>query len=270
MMKQWLAGMVVWIGMAGAAGAAAEQAVVTQVRGGAQLVRQQLAPHQLGLLDALKHGDLVEVAADAELVVFLPARLQQFTLAGPASFLVGEEGVTRQRGSGSVRPERQDPAFARVLRRPNQVVAGAVVRAASGDQDGADAERIAPSMPVLAWRAQAHLGTWRLRVLDDAGRVVFEGAVAHTELTLPDSARLEPGRRYRRELRWQRRDGSMQADTTQLQALDADDDARLMRLLPPADAPLAARVLYALYLRGLGVRSLARQIAPEIKDLNLP
>lgn len=270
MMKQWLAAMAFWIGMAGVAGAAAEQAVVTQVGGSAQLARQQLASRQLSLLDALRPGDLIELAAGAELAVFLPARLQQFHLAGPASFLVGEEGVTRQRGSGSLRPEQQDPAFARALRRPDQVVAGAVVRAASSGQEGAGAERIAPSMPVLAWRAQAHQGAWRLRLLDDADRVVFEGAVAHTELSLPDSVRLEPGHRYRRELRWQRRDGGMQADTIVLQALDAADDAQLMRLLPPADAPLAARVLYALYLRNLGVRSLAHQVAPEIKDLNLP
>lgn len=267
MLKRWLSGAAICAGMmAGTgAGAANEPAVVTQVRGAALV-----AKHQLGLLDALRPGDTIEVAAGAELVIFDPARLRQFTLGGPGSFLVGGDGVVvRQGGSGSLRLEPQDPAFGRVLRRPDQVVAGAVLRAGADPGGPLEAERIAPSMPVLGWRLQAHLGEWRLRLLD-GDRTVFDGTVAGTELTLPDSARLLPEHRYRRELRWQRRDGSVQVDSVPLQALSAADDAQLMRLLPPADAPAGARVLFALYLRSLGVRSLARQIAPEIDGLYPP
>lgn len=261
--KRWLAGACIWTGIVLGASAADEPAVVTQVRGAALVAR-----HQLDLLDPLKPGDTVELASGAELVVFRPAQLQQFTLTGPASFLVNDDGVVRRSGSGSVRLERQDPAFASALRRRDRVVAGAVVRGAFEPGGESDPERVAPSMPVLAWRAQAHVGAWRLRLLDAADRTLFETTVANTELTLPDSVRLMPARHYRRELRWQRRDGSVQLDTAPLQALDADEDARLVRLLPPADAPLAARVLFALYLRSIGVRSLARQIAPEINDLD--
>jgi len=267
MLKLWLIGAALYAGTMGGAGAVAadEPAVVTQVRGAVLL-----AKHQLVLLDALRPGDTIEVAAGAELVVFDPARLRQFTLGGPARFLVGDDGaIVRQGGSGSLRLEGQDPAFGRALRRSDQVVAGAVMRAGIDLGGSPGAERIAPSMPVLGWRVQAHLGEWRLRLLDGE-RTVFDGTVAGTELTLPDSVRLQPEHRYRRELHWQRRDGSVQVDSVPLQALSAADDAQLMRLLPPADAPVAARVLFALYLRSLGVRSLARQIAPEIDGLYPP
>lgn len=265
LLKRCLLGLGLWAGVALGAGAADTPAVVTQVRGAALL-----AQHQLELLDPLKPGDTIEVAAGAELVVFRPAQLQQLTLTGPARFVVNDDGVARQSGSGSVRLERQDPAFARVLSSSDRAIAGAIVRGAVDPNGTIDPERIAPSMPVLAWRTQAHLGEWRLRLLDDADRTVFDAAVAHTELSLPDSVRLVPEHRYRRELRWQRRDGSVQLASVPLQALSAAEDAQLMRLLPPDDAPLAARVLFALYLRHLGVRSLAAQIAPEINDLTLP
>ena len=264
MFKRWLAGAMLWAGMASGtcAPAGSEAALVTQVRGAASVAR-----HQLGLLDALKPGDVIELAAGAELAVFHPARQQQAVLAGPGRFVVGEGGIQHRDGAGSVRIEGRDPAFARVLRRPDQVVAGAVVRGA-GDAD--EAERIAPSRPVIAWRAQAHVGAWRLRLLDGTASTVYEGSAAGTELTLPPDLHLLPDHDYRRELRWQRRDGSVQVDIAPLRTLGAADDAEVARLAPPPDAPAESRVLFALYLRSLGVRALARQVAPEINDTDIP
>lgn len=264
MFKRWLAGTALAAGVACGAGAAGgnEAAVVTQVRGAVLVAR-----HQLDLLDVLKPGDTIALGAGAALVVFHPARRQQAVLAGPGTFIVAENGIVRSEGSGSVRVEGQDPAFARVLHQPDRVVAGAVVRGA-GDADGA--ERIAPSRPVLAWRAQAHVGAWRLRLLDETEATVFEGASANTGLALPAGVQLLPGRSYLRELRWQRRDGSVQVDVAPLRTLGAADDADVARLAPPPDAPAERRVLFALYLRSLGVHALARQVAPEINDIAIP
>lgn len=263
MFKRWLAVAVVWAGIAfGARAAAGEPGLVTQVRGSALLAR-----HPLGLLDAVKPGDAIELGAGAELAVFRPDRQRQFVLTGPGTFIVRDDGISRQDGAGSVRIEGQDPAFARVLRRPDQVVAGAVVRGA-GDAD--EAERIAPSRPVIAWRAQGHVGAWRLRLLDDAASTVFEGSSATPELTLPPGLRLRPDHGYQREVRWQRRDGSVQVDVAPLRTLGAAEDAQVARLAPPPDAPAGSRVLFALYLRSLGVRALARQVAPDINELDIP
>jgi hypothetical protein len=271
MVKRWLAGALLWSGMACAAAAAAvavaaaagdEAALVTQVRGAAAVARRQL-----DLLDALQPGDAIALGAGAQLTVFRPAQHQQVVLAGPGTFIVGADGIARRDGAGSVRVEGRDPAFARVLRRPDQVVAGAVVRGA-GEAD--DIERIAPSRPVIAWRAQAHVGAWRLRLLDESGAAVFDGSATGTETTLPAALRLAPERNYQRELRWQRRDGSVQIDVAPLRTLGAADDADVARLAPPADAPPESRVLFALYLRSLGVRALARQVAPELNQTDIP
>jgi len=268
MLERWLAGAVLWAGMAlGAAAAAGKDVVlVTQVRGAASVAHPG-DRRQLGLLDGLKIGDSIELAAGAELALFGPDRQRQFILTGPGKFIVQDDGVKRQEGAGSVRAASQDPAFGRVLRRPDQVVAGAVVRGA-GDAD--ETERIVPSRPVIAWRAQAHVGAWRVRLLDEAEATLFEGTSSGTELALPAGVGLQPDRGYRRELRWQRRDGSVQVDVAPLRTLGADDDAAVARLAPPPDAPAESRVLFALYLRSLGVRALARQVAPEINELELP
>lgn len=267
MLERWLAGAVLWAGVAlGAAAADKDVMLVTQVRGAAS-VAYPGDRRPLGLLDGLKPGDTVELAAGAELALFGPDRQRQFILAGPGKFIVQDDDVKRQAGAGSVRAASQDPAFARVLRRPDQVVAGAVVRGA-GDADAA--ERIAPSRPVLAWRAQAHVGAWRVRLLDDAGATLFDRTSTATELALPADVRLQPDRGYWRELRWQRRDGSVQVDVAPLRTLGAEDDADVARLAPPPDAPAESRVLFALYLRSLGVRALARQLAPDINELEFP
>lgn len=263
MLERWLAGAVLTACMAsGHATVDGEPGLVTQVRGSALLARRQL-----DLLDAVKSGDTIELAAGAELAVFRPGQQRQFVLTGPGRFIVRDDGIGRQEGAGGVRIEGQDPAFARVLRRPDQVVAGAVVRGA-GDAD--EVERIAPSRPVVAWRARAHVGAWRLRLLDETASTLFEGTATNTELALPPGLRLLPDHDYRRELRWQRRDGSVQVEVAPLRTLGAEDDADVARLAPPPDAPAGRRVLFALYLRSLGVRALARQVAPEIDEPEIP
>jgi hypothetical protein len=235
--------------------------LVTEVHGSARGTQGQLA-----LLDRVKPGDVLDLGPGAVLVLFQTAQAQQFSLAGPGRFYATLYGVQRQGGSGSVRLERQDPAFAGVLRRRDQVAAGAVVRAGSSD----GAESIALSQPVLRWRARPHRGQWTFRLIDELGQVLFATTLAQTTLTLSPALRLQPGQHYRRELRWEGRDGSVQLDVAPVQVLGADDEAELIRLAPPPDAPDAALVLYALYLRNLGVRSLADQVAPGLNELDLP
>lgn len=258
---RWLSVVVMWsVAMPGAS-ASEPLAIVTQVHGSVRA-----AQGQLGLLDRVNAGDTVELGPGAGLVVFRTPQAQQFTLTGPGRFVVGAEGVTRHGGTGTVRMERRDPALAGALRPAGQVVAGAVVRSAAG---AGDVEAIAPSRPVFSWRARPHRGQWQFRLTDEAGQVLYETSLAHTGLALPSTVRLLPDRRYRRELRWQGRDGALQVELASLQTLDAGADAQLASLLPPAGAPACDRVLFALYLRTLGVRSLAAQVAPEINDLDL-
>lgn len=258
---RWLAAVGIWACVAVSAFAGNESAVVTQVRGNASV-----AQRHLDLLDPVNAGDSVEVAPGAEIVLFWPAHQQQVTLTGPGSFFFTRDGTIRQSGSGSVRRESQDPAFAASVRRRDLVIAGAIVRATAGPAEAPGPERIAPSHPVLAWHPRAHIGNWRLRVLDAANAPMLETSVAGLALTLPDSVRLVPGQRYRYELRWQGRDGAMRVTTVALQTLGEEEDAELVRLLPAPDAALATRVLFAFYLHNLGVRGLARQIAPELND----
>lgn len=264
MLERWhslAAGALLWAGITLAAAAGEHMAIVTQVQGSVRT-----AQRQLDLLDRVEAGDSVELASGAVLVLF---RAAQYTLTGPGRFVVGADAVVRQAGTGSVRVERQHPALAAALARRGEagtVLAGAVVRGQAG---AGGIERVAPSRPVFSWRARAHRGQWQFRLTDDAGQLVFETTLAQAEITLPASVRLLPDQRYRRELRWLGRDDTAQLEVVPCQALGAADDADVAGLLPPADAEPAARVLYSLYLRSLGVRALAGQVAPELNGLEL-
>jgi len=261
MLKRWLASSVLAGALTGAAmlsaAASDAQTIVTQVNGGARSAQRQLA-----LLDRLGAGDSVAIDAGSTLVLFRMTQGEQFTLTGPGHFTLGAAGPERQSGSGSTRMERPPSALGRVLQRHDQVVAGAIVRAAL---TGNEVERVAPSRPLFSWRARPHQGQWRFRLTDEGGQVLFETTLAATELSLPPAIRLLPGRLYVRELHWPDRDGSMRVEALPVQALDAADDAELSALYPVPDADQPARVLYALYLRGLGVRALATRVAPEIE-----
>lgn len=241
-----------------AGGAQAAPALVTQVHGSVRTKQVQMA-----LLDRVEPGAVFELEAGALVVLFYPDRVQQFNVAGPGRFVASAADVQRQSGAGTVTLVRQDPAFG-MLRPGDHVVAGAVVR--SGVDEGA--ERIARARPVLQWRARPHRGPWQVRVTDGAGQVLFATVLPQTTLTLPP-ALLQPGHQYRRELRWESRDGATQVEVSALATLDIAAEAEAMRLAPAPDADGATRVLYALYLRALGVHGLAAQVAPELNQLNL-
>lgn len=233
--------------------------IVTQVQGSARAGQQALA-----LLDSVRPGTTLELAAGAVLVLFDARQGRQTTLTGPGRFQAGANGVARLDGSGSLRAERQPAALGAALaRRSGAVLAGAVMRAGAGPSDGG-IERIAPSRAVFDWPLRPHRGPWRVRLLDDAGQVLHEAAPAQAPLQLPPDVRLQPGRQYVRELRWQGRDGAERLEVQALFTLDASEDAELAALVPGPDAAPAARVLSALYLRSLGVHALARQVAPEL------
>ena len=236
------------------------QMLVTQVHGSVRGRQGQLA-----LLDQVKPGEVLELAPGATLAVFQTPQSQQFNLAGPGRFHATVDGIERQGSSGNIHVERQDPAFASVSRRRDQTAAGAVVRAGSS----VATECILLSQPLLSWPARPHRGQWTFRLTDDTGQVLFITTLAKTTLTLP-ALGLQPGRYYRRELFWEGRDGSAHIDIAPLQVLGTASEAELLRLAPAQEASSAALVLYALYLRSLGVRSLAAQVAPALKELDLP
>lgn len=261
MRRHWLAGIA--LACVTLLAQARVELIVTQVGG-----QVQSASRQLALLDRLASGDTIELAAGASLVVFLQAGSRQWTLAGPGRFRVDADGLARDASGAALRPDAADPAIGQALQRRSQVLAGAIVRAVAGDAPGATdgIERIAPSKPLFRWRARPHRGHWTFRLRGELGQLVFETQVAQTELSLPDTVRLAPGQRYLRELEWIERDGAVRVDTAPLLALGAAEDAELAALFPLPDASPATRVLYALYLRSLGVRALALHVAPELSE----
>ncbi|MGZ8292151.1 MAG: hypothetical protein ACXWVG_03790 [Telluria sp.] len=239
------------------AAAAGMDVIVTEVAGSARVEQRQLA-----LLDGVRNGDRIELAAGARLVLFNLALAHQYRLSGPGRFAVQAGALALQAGAGSVHFDRRDPALSRAARTPPRVIAGAVVRAADG---GGALERIAPSQAVFRWRARPHRGNWSFQVSDEAGKVVFETHVQGTSTELPACA-LQPDHAYLRELRWTGRDGAVQVDVASVRTLDEAEDAQLARLRPRDGAGAGERVLYALYLRGIGVPGLAAQVAPELDE----
>ena len=233
--------------------------IVTQAEGGARTAQGQLA-----LLDHVRDGETIELAAGASLVVFERPGSRQWTLGGPGRFKVGHGTLAQE--DGTLRLDAVDPAIGRALLRSDQALAGAILRF-EADRT-ARTERVAPSMPLLRWCARPHKGPYIVRLRDEAGQALFETQLAQTELTLPDTVRLVPGLGYQREVEWQEPDGTARFERRRLLALGTAQDAELAALYPAADAPAAARVLYVLYLYSLGVRALADHLASGLPEKN--
>lgn len=230
-------------------------ALVTALKGDVRAGAQRLV-----LLDPLQQGAELVLGEQATAVIFCPATASQFSLSGPGRFRVAAAQVLPESPGASVTVKRLDAAFTRVTS-THKEQAGVVVR---GDDAARRLERVAPSQPLLAWQPRPRQGAWQVRVRGAGGAIVFEAAATENRLPLPHAV-LEPGQAYERELRWRDRNGKWQTDIESFETISAGEDREVARLQPAAGASTSEQVLYAAYLRSLGVHSLADDLLRNLE-----
>lgn len=240
---------------------AAADVLVTSLRGEARHGDAAVKP-----LDQLAYQQRIDVADGAQLVLVDLRSAQQYVLRGPGQFVLERDDVRLRAGGGSVQ-RKQLPAAYRGLGLDvgSATHAGATLRASEPADNSAwpalaadqQDERIAIRGATLRWPARPHKGAWRLRISELDGKPVYQASIAGNQAVLPETVALAPGHDYRRELEWRGPGGIVQSSSVVLRTLSSDQTQQLSALAPSADTPPPERLLYALWLRSLGVRSLA-------------
>jgi hypothetical protein len=244
---------------------AAADVLVTSLRGEARHDNAAVKA-----LDQLSYQQRVDVADGAQLVLVDLRSAQQYVLRGPGRFVLERDDVRLNAGGGGVQRKQLPAAYRGIgLDEGSATHAGAVLRAAEPADDSAwpvfaadqRDERIATRGATLRWPARPHKGAWRLRISELDGTPVYQAAVTPNQAVLPETVALAPAHDYRRELEWRGPGGIVQSSSVVLRTLSSDQTQQLKALAPSADTPPPERLLYALWLRSLGVRGLAEDHA---------
>ena len=237
--------------------AAAEALVATMVRGqvdhGGRAVR---------VLDELPSGAELRLGERAVAIVWWQGGDKRIALAGPGRFRLDARGATAL-SAGAGMAVLPTPGRGQAGARPDEAMAGAVLRAPSG-ADAAGA--LAPSHPYLAWPRRAHVGNWTVRLRDERGAVVHQAEVADDHYEVPAAAGLQPGRSYLFELGWTTIRQGEQIESRRVDTLARALDNAIAAWRSPAGAPLAQRVAYADILERHGLHALAHHVCPELVD----
>jgi len=244
---------------------AGADAVVTALRGDARHDHAALKR-----FDPVSYQQRLDIADGAQLVLVDLRSAQQYVLRGPGQFALGRDGVQQHAGNGSVERKRLSDTYRGLeFDDASATHAGATLRTADVADAGAwpafaadrGDERIASRAAALRWPARLHKGAWQLRISELDGTLVYQADVLQNQITLPDAVALAPEHEYRRELEWRGAGGMVQSSSTVLRTLSAAQTQQLSTLAPSADTPAPERLLYGMWLRSLGVRSLAENYA---------
>lgn len=115
------------------------------------------------------------------------------------------------------------------------------------------------SSPEFRWQETAPGTRYQFRLLDDAGKVLHETEVEATTLRLPAAVRLREGVSYAWELSAQLNDGRRYVIPGDFSLASAELRAQVETLRPAEGAPVAERVLFAVWLERSELRDEARR-----------
>jgi hypothetical protein len=237
--------------------AAAEPvAVVTDVQGGATLISG--AASALGILSPLSAGDRVRLVAGARMAMLYYADGAQFDVRGPGTL---ELTASRPQASeGAVVEARRAEGASAVRLKSGGLVQGAVVMRGRGLRVMAPDALVLTTHPDLAWTDSRSEATYDVALTDAAGRRVFEASTAARTLAVPDSVGLLPGQAYALQVSARVAGAQVQTARAEFSVAPEELQAQARALAPKsADAPVAERVAYALWLEDNDLRDDARK-----------
>lgn len=224
-------------------------ALVSDVEGSVRLVRGGESG-SARLLSDLFPDTRLELDPGARVVMLMLASGEEVTVRGAASALLAANGVSaepaqavsrRTSGVGGVQLRRKDLAQAAIVMRKSDQTVRPPLLSLSGTYT-------IEQPPVFRWSAVEDSGPYRVTLLDDADKVLYEAVTTATEHALPASVALAPGRRYTWEVATRKANGVEHANFGDFgiapPALRADALARK----PRPGASFSDRIAYAVWL----------------------
>lgn len=235
--------------------AAQPVAVVTDVQGGAALGAG--AAGAVGILSQLNAGDGVRLASGARMAMLYYTSGAQYDVRGPG---VVEFDASRPHVSdGAVLELRTASGAPAVRLKSAGLVQGAVVMRNIGLRVVAPDPLVLTTHPRLAWTDSRSEAAYEVSVTDAEGKRVFEATTAARSLAVPDNVDLEPGQAYALQVSARVQGAQVQTARAEFRVASGELRAQALALAPKsADAPVAERVAYALWLEENDLRDEAR------------
>jgi hypothetical protein len=243
-MRQGSAGLALAVcAFASATVAAQPVAIVTDVQGTAAYGS---AATPVGILTQLDAGNRLRLSPGARVTLLYYADGTQFDIGGPGS--VRLDASRPQSSDGATIEPRQTGATSAVRLKSGGLVQGAMVMRNLGLRIVAPDALVLATQPELAWTDSRSEASYEVALIDAEGKRVYAATTTARSATLPANVALEPGRSYAVEVAASVRGERVQTARAEFSVAAEELRAQARALAPAADAPVAERVAYALWL----------------------
>jgi len=236
-------------------------AMTTDVQGNAWLLDGGKQT-RLSLMNYLVAGSRLRLDAGARVSVTYFAVPREFVVSGPAQSIVDAEQLRVVSGA---------PARMKNLDQ-NQVAAGQKLSArqrervtvATFEMKAFQPGNLQLHQPVdtrllgvpeeFSWRTLPGAKSYRFRLSDGDGKLLYSGELPTPRLRLPDSVKLELGRSYSWSIEAQAVSGLVQSASAGFSLLDAPAVRAIVAQRPTTEASFSERLLYASLLEEAGLK----------------
>jgi len=241
--------------LAGASALAQPVAVVTDVQGVAALAGAPGAT--VAMLQQLHAGQELGLAAGTRLALAYYANGAQYELRGPGNVSIDAQQPHAAQGATVHARPAAGPAPVRL--KPAGLVQGAVVMRNLGLRVVAPDPQVLSTRPELAWTDSRTGTVYDVAVFDASGARVFETTTRERRSQVPESRSLAPGQPYALQVSARIGQDVVQVARAEFRVAPAELQAQAKALAPAADAAVADRVAYALWLEQNDLRDEARR-----------
>lgn len=240
----------------GATAAAQPVAIVTDVQGAASY--GNTAANPLAILSPLNIGDRVRLAAGARLAMLFYADGAQFEARGPGTVFL--EAARPKSADGAIVESRQMAGGSGVRLKSGGLVQGALVMRNVSLRVVAPDALVLSTQPELAWTDSRSEASYDVALFDATGARVFETTTHTRSATLPESVKLAADQSYALQVSARLRGALVQTARAEFTVASEALRAQAQKLAPKAaDAPVAEKVTYALWLDQNDLRDEAKK-----------
>ena len=240
---------------------AASAAVVTDVVGKA--TPDQPNARDLTLLGEIATDARVKLDDKARLVVVYYSSGAEFTLRGPA--VVQFKAAEPQAISGNPPEKRATPLQASA--KDVKLKPGGLARAAYMMMGaptflklvGLSDTKILDTRPEFRWTAVEPVENFEVRIMKEAGGVIYSTQTTATSVSLPAEVALVPDARYTWKVSARLRDGTSASAIGEFTVAPADLRAQVDAVRPAESAALSQKIAFALWLEQVELRDEARK-----------
>jgi hypothetical protein len=242
--------------------AAQTVAMVTDIIGKAAVVGAT-ANRNISILSEISAGTRLQLDAGARLMVLYTASGDEYAVNGPALL---EFKVSDPVAVIGAKPEKKNRAAGKIadlrIKTASTVQAGYVMRNVGtaprlkllSPTNG----KILTIAPEFQWMGLRPGVKYQFELADETGKTLHEASIETAHIRLPTSVVLQEGIGYTWQVSVRMSDGRRYSSTADFSVAAAELRARAESLRPEASAPVAERVVYAVWLEQEHLKEAAR------------